>query len=207
MNGEGQQRQVRPPDQKPKRSDFFVQAVNHPLRVQLLAILTSREASPSELSKELGQELGVVNYHARRLEKFGMVEIVREEDVRGSTEHFYRATTRPWWNSEEWTRLDPSVRSVASAWTVDRLIAEIGGSLNTGKFDNRPDRHLSRSPIVLDEQGWGRVNDILDEALGAVLDESSASAARMAVSNEEGVSAVVGMVAFESGSAPPVAPS
>jgi DNA-binding transcriptional ArsR family regulator len=200
VSGGEQQQQARPGDGRPKQPDF-VRAVNHPLRVQLLAALTNREASPNELSKELGEELGNINYHARKLEKLGMVEIVHERDVRGSTEHFYRATRRPWFTTEEWSRLDPSVRSVASAWTLDRLIEDAGGALNAGTFDKREDRHLSRSPVVLDEQGWRRVNVILDEALLAILEESSASSGRMTESGEEGIPTLIGMLAFEAPSA------
>lgn len=163
----------------------------------MLAILTSREASPSELAKEFGEELGVVNYHARKLESLGMVEIVRERPVRGSTEHFYKATARPWWSAEEWASLDPTVRTVATAWTLDHLMKDAGVALNAGTFDSRDERHLSRSPIILDEQGWKRVNEICDEALDAIHEESSASSGRMAESGEPGIPAVIGMLAFE----------
>jgi len=175
----------------------FVAAVNHPLRVQMLAILTNREASPVQLSRELNEEKGVCAYHCRKLEELGMIELVRERPVRGSTEHFYRAVQRAWFDADEWLELDPSVRSVASGWTVDRLIQDASTALNAGTFDQRADRHLSRAPIVLDEQGWKTVNEILDRTLDEVLEQEAQSAQRITESGGERISALVALLSFE----------
>lgn len=175
----------------------FVTAINHPLRVQLLAILATREASPTELAKELGEELGVVNYHARKLEKLGMVEVVRERPVRGSTEHFYKSTTRPWWSTEQWSRVDLKLKSVTTAWILDRLIEDAATALNGGTFDSRDERHLSRTPMVVDQQGWMKVSAILDETLDAILQESAQATERMAESGEAPIPLILGMLSFE----------
>lgn len=199
MSGSGEMKQKG----RPFEQNDLVAAINHPLRVQLLAILTVREASPSEIAKELGEELGVVNYHARKLEKLGMVEIVRERPVRGSTEHFYKATTRPWWTTEQWAKVDPAMKAVTTAYALDLLIQDAGSALRAGTFDSRNDRHLSRVPILLDEHGWEAVSVLLDQTLDALLDEQARSAARMAESGEEPIPAVIGMVSFEMPTVPP----
>lgn len=201
MNNREQQQQLRPTVGRQGMRDF-VAAVNHPLRVQMLAILTNREASPVQLSRELGEEKGVCAYHCRKLEELGMIELVKERPVRGSTEHFYRARQRAWFDAEEWMELDPSVRSVASGWTLDRLIQDASTALNAGTFDKRADRHLSRAPIVLDEQGWKTVNKILDRTLDEVLEQEAQSAQRLTESGDDQIPAVVAMLSFES---PPVA--
>jgi DNA-binding transcriptional ArsR family regulator len=175
----------------------LVAAINHPLRVQLLTILTVREASPSEIAKELDEELGVVNYHARKLEKLGMVEIVRERPVRGSTEHFYKSTTRPWWTTEQWARVDPEVRSATTACALRLLFDDARTAMAAGSFDSRDDRHLSRIPIALDERGWKAVCTLLDDTLDALLEEQAHATERMAESHEEPISAVVGLLSFE----------
>jgi DNA-binding transcriptional ArsR family regulator len=193
---------VRGPEQTKRRErrfeqPDFVTAMNHPLRVHLLATLRDREASPSELAKELGEDLGVVNYHARKLEKLGMVEIVRERPVRGSTEHFYKATTRPWWTTEQWARVDPKMKSVATAWGIDRLFEDAGAALTAGTFDSRDERHLSRSPVLLDEQGWQAISALLDETLEGIIEEQAKAAERLAASGEEPIPALVAMLSFE----------
>jgi DNA-binding transcriptional ArsR family regulator len=172
--------------------------------VKLLATLATREASPSELAKEFGEDLGVVNYHARKLEKLGMVEVVRERPVRGSTEHFYKSTTRPWWSTEQWSRVDSRLKSVTTAWILDRLIEEVATALNGGTFDTRDERHLSRTPIVLDQQGWMKVSALLDETLDGLLQESAQATERMADSGEEPIPVTIGMLSFEM---PPSGPS
>jgi DNA-binding transcriptional ArsR family regulator len=174
-----------------------VTAINHPIRVHLLSTLRDREASPSELAKELDEDLGVVNYHARKLEKLGMVEIVRERPVRGSTEHFYKATARPWWTTEQWAELDPSTKSVATAWAIDHIFKDAGAALTAGTFDSRDERHLSRAPILLDEQGWKAISALLDDTLDAVFQEQANAAARLAESDQEPIPALVALLAFE----------
>jgi DNA-binding transcriptional ArsR family regulator len=175
----------------------FVTAINHPLRVRLLTILTVREASPSEVAKELGAELGVVNYHARKLEDLGMVEVVRERPVRGSTEHFYKATTRPWWTTEQWTKVNPKVKAAATACGLRWLFDDAAAALNAGTFDSRNDRHLSRVPIALDERGWQAVSALLDDTLDTLLEEQARASERMVTSGEKPIPAVVGMLSFE----------
>ena len=62
------------------------------LRVAILEVMAldgGRTLSPSELTYELQAHLSNVNYHVRELEKFGLLEMVTEQPVRGAWEHFY----------------------------------------------------------------------------------------------------------------------
>ncbi len=62
------------------------------LRVAILEVMAldgGRTLSPTDLKHELQAHLSNVNYHIRELEKFGLLEIVAEQPVRGATEHFY----------------------------------------------------------------------------------------------------------------------
>jgi DNA-binding transcriptional ArsR family regulator len=68
----------------------LVRALAHPLRVQILEILSERVASPNDLSEELGVDLGHVAYHTRTLDRCGCVELVDTAQRRGATEHFYK---------------------------------------------------------------------------------------------------------------------
>ncbi len=73
--------------------ELLARANTHPLRVSILEILDQgRPLSPKRLSVELQAPLGSVNYHVTALAKSGLVELVDERQVRGATEHFYRAT-------------------------------------------------------------------------------------------------------------------
>ena len=80
----------------PARGGYRGLAFSHPLRLKIIAHLMSvREASPNELSGELGEPLGNVSYHVRALLNLGVLRPTREEPRRGAVEHFYVLTTTP----------------------------------------------------------------------------------------------------------------
>jgi DNA-binding transcriptional ArsR family regulator len=77
----------------PVNWERLARATAHPLRVSVLEILGidgGRVLSPSDLSRELQIPLSNTNYHVTELAKSGLIELVRERQVRGATEHFYR---------------------------------------------------------------------------------------------------------------------
>src|SRR3954449_9581883 len=77
----------------PVNWERLARATAHPLRVSILEILGidgGRVLSPSDLSRELQIPLSNTNYHVTELAKGGLIELVRERQVRGATEHFYR---------------------------------------------------------------------------------------------------------------------
>lgn len=80
-------------DSVPVDWEHLARATAHPLRVSILEILGidgGRVLSPSDLSHELQIPLSNTNYHVTELAKAGLIELVRERQVRGATEHFYR---------------------------------------------------------------------------------------------------------------------
>ena len=77
----------------PVNWERLARATAHPLRVSILEILGldgGRVLSPSDLSRELQIPLSNTNYHVTELAKAGLIDLVRERQVRGATEHFYR---------------------------------------------------------------------------------------------------------------------
>src|SRR3954462_5029406 len=80
----------------------YIKALSHPLRVRILAILEERTASPVQLAQLLDASLGVVSYHVRTLERFGLIKLVRTNPVRGAVEHHYRANARPTISDAGW---------------------------------------------------------------------------------------------------------
>lgn len=174
-----------------------MKALNHPTRVKALTILTERIASPKEISEQIDAPLSNVSYHVRVLDELGLIEIMEEESVRGSVAHFYKAVERPLIDNPDWERLDPKVRSAFSGYVIETLMSDAAKSLATGTFDRREDRHLSRTPLLLDEQGWRRIVEIQTKALDDMLKEQAAAAARMNGSGEDGIHVVTGMTCFE----------
>ncbi len=79
-------------------NDLFT-ALAHPLRRRILreAIADEGELSPRELASSLDQPLSRLSYHVRVLAQCGALELTRTQQIRGSTQHFYRAAVEaPW---------------------------------------------------------------------------------------------------------------
>jgi DNA-binding transcriptional ArsR family regulator len=175
----------------------LVKALAHPLRVEILAILNERMASPNELSKELEEGLSQVSYHVKVLKDFECIEMVKTEPRRGAVEHYYRATARAFLSDKEWQKLPDSIKPGMSAAFVKMLIADLIAALNGGTFDSRDDRHVSWTPGVVDEQGWNESVDLVNETLEQLIKIHSGSAKRLAKSGEEGIPATAILMNFE----------
>jgi DNA-binding transcriptional ArsR family regulator len=177
--------------------EAMVKALGHPLRVRILVLLTERTASPNEMQELLDEPLGNCAYHTRVLEELGHAEIVSEVQRRGATEHYYRSINRPLVDDHQWESFEPKVRQAISAFGIDAIFKDAAEALRTGTFDARTERHLSRTPLLLDEEGWREANTIQNEALDALLEVQAKSAERMTKSKEQGIPALAAMACFE----------
>jgi hypothetical protein len=69
----------------------LIHGLNHPIRRQILRILSRQGAarSPNEMTRLMTPGLSNLSYHARSLCKQMIVHCASTRRVRGSTEHFY----------------------------------------------------------------------------------------------------------------------
>lgn len=81
-----------------KGRDLF-NALGHPMRRRILREMLDAggEVSPRELAAQLSEQLSALSYHVRVLAECGAIELVRTQQIRGSTQHFYRAVVRASW--------------------------------------------------------------------------------------------------------------
>lgn len=86
------------PGSKSKKNDLF-NALGHPMRRQILrtTLDTSDNISPRELAAKLQEDLSSVSYHVRVLAECDAIELVRTQQVYGSTQHFYRFIVKADW--------------------------------------------------------------------------------------------------------------
>jgi DNA-binding transcriptional ArsR family regulator len=76
-------------------------ALRHPLRRRILRLMQREEPiSPRQLSGRLEHPLSNISYHVRVLAECGAAVLVFTEPVRGSMQHFYRATVEAPWARE-----------------------------------------------------------------------------------------------------------
>jgi DNA-binding transcriptional ArsR family regulator len=175
----------------------LVRAMGHQVRVHALAILNERVASPNEISKELGESVGHVSYHIKVLKECECIELVDTAPRRGAMEHYYRATDRAFLDAEEWASLPDTIRPGLSASALKTIINDASSALLAGTFDKRLDRHLSWTPMILDEKGWEELQAGLSEMLERALEIQGASAQRLAKADAPGIPVSVAMMGFE----------
>jgi len=146
--------------------------VAHPTRVHLLAILDVRTASPKELAEELGERINNVGYHIKVLRDLDCIELVEERPTQGSrvTEHFYKANRVPLLDQDIWDQLDANGKWAVVTSIMRVSSQDLNESFAAGVFMDPDDNHLSRTPLIVDGEGWEEVTTILDEALERLFD-------------------------------------
>ena len=164
----------------------MAKALAHPLRVQLLSLLNEGVASPNELAKKLDEPLTNVSYHVRMLHDLGCIELVDTAPRRGALEHYYRAVVRPFFGDRDWKRLPKNARGSISDAVLQLVWDDAAAAIKGGLFDEREDRHLSRSVLSIDEQGWNDLNDLLGRTLDAAMQIQTESASRVSKNGENG---------------------
>jgi DNA-binding transcriptional ArsR family regulator len=145
----------------------YVKALSHPLRVRILAILEERIASPVQLAELLDASLGVVSYHVRTLEKFGLIKLVRTTPVRGAVEHHYRANERPTISDAGWASAAPIAKQAYLSSFLQQVGAYTNAAAAAGGFD-RPDAHFTRTVAKLDAKGWAQLAKACEQLLGRI---------------------------------------
>lgn len=158
----------------------LTEALNHPLRTEILAILSDTCASPSEMADMLGEELSNVSYHTKRLFELECIEVVDKQQVRGAVKTRYRATMRMLLNGEDWDRLSLPIRSGISANALNEIGRRARASVEAGVFDKRKDRSILTVKMDVDEQGWKDANKAAWECYERMADIEAEVVARKA---------------------------
>lgn len=173
------------------------------LRLKIVTELYMREMSPKQFHEEFGGgSLSRVTKNFERLEETGWLRRVRTEGPggrrRGGVEHFYRAAELAIFDDETWPLLPYSLR-VGFSWTMVRQLAERWQeAMVEGAFDARPERHRSCASLLLDPQGWSRLNAAMDAVFVSLFEEQADAGLRIFHSGEEPLMATVALLEFES---------
>jgi DNA-binding transcriptional ArsR family regulator len=176
----------------------LAKALAHPLRVRILTSLHNGISSPNQLSQELGEPLGNVSYHVKTLLEFDCVELVKTEPRRGAVEHFYRATERAFFSDSDWEKIPASARKGISGAALEAIGKDATEALTAGTIDARTDSHVSRTPVLLDEQGWSELTSLLGDTLDRALEIQEGAASRLAEEKTDPIDVKLAILAFES---------
>ncbi len=184
--------------QKDDVEQVVAKAFAHPLRVQILIILNERVASPNLLAQELDQSLNLVAYHVRVLEKYDCIELVDTKQRRGATEHFYRATRRQFLSDAEWSRMPEVLRPAVAGAILQSIFGDIEEAVRSGTMNELDDVHVSRTPMIVDKQGWEETATLLEETLNRLLEIQAQSSERLAKGDGKGLLSKVELLHFKS---------
>lgn len=169
--------------------------VSHPLRSRCLTRLAERTASPAELAIEFRKPLSDVSYHVATLLKAGAIELVGEKPVRGSIQHFYRATSVP---SADGVAVDGDKRLAYVRQSFQLAAADATMALDAKTLERRSGACFSRQPLVVDEDGWKELETLYEEMVERIAAIGVASAERNGSENgDEGIPVTAFVTFFE----------
>jgi hypothetical protein len=175
----------------------------HHLRVKIWETLMHEVESPNGLAKRFREPLGTVAYHVRQLVKYECLELVKTEQRRGATEHYYRGTVRPMISTSEWAQLSVEERRPTSRFTMQLILGNVIAADEADTFDSRADRHLVRHPVDLDEEGWAKIAAAFDDLTELILATQAECANRIAADpGTPTVPAVAALLFFERAPSP-----
>jgi DNA-binding transcriptional ArsR family regulator len=175
----------------------IAKALSHPMRARILAILNERVASPNEIADMIEERLPNVSYHVRALLDLDCIELVDTAQRRGAIEHYYRALVRPFFSDSDWKRIPRSGRQAISDTLLRVIWDDVSSASEAGTFDSRTNRYLAHSPMLVDEQGWSELTEVMARTLRDVEKIESQCARRLRKSEEAGVPTSVVLMQFE----------
>lgn len=163
--------------------------MGHPVRFAILTALSEGVSSPVQLARKMGEPVGNVAYHTRILADLGAIELVDTAQRRGATEHFYRATIRPFFSDEDYALLPPAVRGQIVRPALKAIVDDVAAASSAGGFDGLQ-VHVSRLPLDLDEQGVEELTELLSTTLESAIELQAASTNRRAAATDDAADGV-----------------
>lgn len=172
------------------------------LRMKIVTEAYMREISPKLFFGDFGGgSVSRVAQHFEKLAESDWLTLERTETGgarRGAVEHFYRARELVVFEEETWEALPSSMRAGFSWITFEQLTERASAAIVAGTFNARPDRHLSWTPVLLDQLGWERLIAASDVVFRTVLEEQDCAKGRLAKSGGSTALATVALAVFES---------
>jgi hypothetical protein len=186
---------------KPQGTDFLdprlSKVLAHPLRVNILAIVSWRIISPSEYARETGEKLSKVSYHFKRLVELGALELVETLPVRGAVKHMYRGTRRAIFAGAGWEELPKSIQDGVAGAALQDFTKVAVRSIENGAFSERDDSHLTWEPVLYDELAFKAMVKILETTRQRLLALQKEAEPRLSKTGQEGLLVAVALAGFE----------
>lgn len=188
-------------DAEEKLADrWFVRALSHPLRIELLEMLNERQASPVDMKRALGGTLNRINYHLKVLVDCGCVEVIETRPVRGAVKHYYRAVPRSFFGHPDLRQVPPSIRGGATEMSARSFQKVFRRAAEAGNVD-KEDAIFNWMTLAVDELGREKAIELGETVLKGYELIAKQSRERAGETEEPLTSLIVGVVTFDAGSA------
>ena len=133
-----------------------LRATAHPLRLQMLSLLTGAELSAAEVARELDITQANASYHLRFLQAAGLIDLTGERVVRGGKAKLYRHL----WDAPR--------RPTAGATDDDQLayVQTLAGAIVTrymGRQDSGP-ANFTDADLWVTPDVWKQAVDLVTQA-------------------------------------------
>lgn len=151
-------------------------AMSHPLRIEILDRLRLEPASPVDLHHKIGLPLSNVSYHFKVLNELGCIRPTSKEQVRGALKTTYESVFDMLLDTPTWAKLSPATKARITRAGLHSMIQRADEAIEAKTLDARPDRHLAVMTLMVDEEGWSEMTDLLDRVLSrfyTISEESS----------------------------------
>jgi AcrR family transcriptional regulator len=164
---------------------------------EVLDIVSQRlGVSAEEISRQSEISEDAAAHYLEELETAGLIGVIDEREINGQVKRFYGTDLRRL-AGNDWGSMEPPERRRISEQVGHLIKGEWDEAVELGSFDGRLDRHMSRLPLLVDEQGWRELLEVSDRALDASAEVRRQSAERLEKSKEKGLDGRMVQLLFE----------
>lgn len=152
----------------PRLPERLAKVFAHPLRANLLAMLNEQPGSPGDLRKRLAEKgqdenLNLIAYHVRILDRYGAIQLVDTETRRGATKHIYAANRKMLIDGDDWLRLSDEAQVGICANAIGEAVERAQAALEHGTMP-KDDPVIVNLKLDLDDPAWEIVRERLRHA-------------------------------------------
>jgi repressor of nif and glnA expression len=177
-------------------------AVSHPLRATLLAKLNTNPAAASDLEQEFKEAgapvpLSNISYHVRELWRWGLIEVVSTEPVRGATKTVYRGITKMQLSDDAFKAMSAESQDGIVIEAVKEVYDRIKAAIEGGTFAKNDNSHIITAIPSVDKRGFDEIAAVIAETFGRVT-EIAAEAVNRETDPAKRFRATVSLLSYES---------
>jgi len=182
---------------RPEEGQGLIDAIGHPTRAKILAVLSDRTANAKEIADEIGEPVGRIRYHLRSLRASGLILASEEKGRRGVVEYHYQAATTQLLDEAQVAELTPQQRRSLVTFLMRLIFNDVSSALRSGTIDERDDFGITRVRLEVDREGWRELARLHLDVLDQVQRVRAESRARLRGTAEAAITVTWAMLLLE----------